>query len=232
MFSSRLLAHRGLLRTLPRRRNDIAGSLSLQSRNCASATTLNPDGLTRYPGVTSPQAILRTFDWIGTISFAASGCLTAGHMGLDILGCTIVGTITAVGGGTIRDCMLNQRVFWMDEPEYIAMCIATCAAVIFASKQISEEELDKVENGKLMWMTDTLGVGAFACIGKYVYLDMKKYRKTLTTYNNSYAFDSMTCNMYVFMYSCRYTKRCPYEPQPANLRHMWYGHNHVRWPCP
>ena len=42
MFSYRRFAHRGLLRTLPRRRNDIAGSLSIQCRKCASAKLLKP----------------------------------------------------------------------------------------------------------------------------------------------------------------------------------------------
>jgi uncharacterized membrane protein YeiH len=79
-------------------------------------TQLHPDGMTRWPGLTSAQGLLRTFDWVGTMSFAASGCLTAGNMGLDVFGCSVVGTITAVGGGTVRDMMLAQRVGWMDEP--------------------------------------------------------------------------------------------------------------------
>jgi len=64
----------------------------------ASAEVPHPDGLTRWPGISSPQAWLRTCDLIGTASFAASGCMTAGFAGMDILGCTLVGTITAVGG--------------------------------------------------------------------------------------------------------------------------------------
>ena len=125
---------------------------------------LHPDGLTRYPSLSSPQGVLRLFDWIGTASFAASGCLTAGHMGLDLFGCVTIGTITAVGGGTIRDCMLNQCVFWMDEWEYIAICLATCSATILAWKTVEEKGL-MVEDGQLFWWTDTLGLGAFACIG-------------------------------------------------------------------
>jgi len=122
------------------------------------------DGLTRWPGISSPQAILRSFDWIGTISFASSGCITAGHMGLDIFGCAVVGTITAVGGGTIRDCMLNQRVFWMDEYEYILLCLATCTATLLCWEEAEKNGYIK-EDGPLLWTTDTLGVGAFAVIG-------------------------------------------------------------------
>ena len=124
----------------------------------------HPDGLTRWPGISSPQALLRTFDWAGTVSFAASGCLTAGHMGLDILGCTVVGSITALGGGTIRDCMLSQRVFWMDEYEYIFLCLATCAATLAAWKALEDEDIVR-EDASWFWWSDTLGIGAFCCIG-------------------------------------------------------------------
>ena len=80
--------HGGLNYTLPR-------GLSQRYSTISSKEAPHPDGLTRWPGISSPQAILRAFDWIGTASFAASGCLTAGHMGLDIFGCTVVGSITA-----------------------------------------------------------------------------------------------------------------------------------------
>lgn len=130
----------------------------------ASVPALPSDGLTRWPGISSPQALLRTFDWAGTVSFAASGCLTAGHMGLDSLGCAVVGSITALGGGTVRDCMLNQRVFWMDEYEYILLCLATCAATLAAWKALEDEDIVK-EDASWFWWSDTLGIGAFCCIG-------------------------------------------------------------------
>jgi Glycine transporter len=76
------------------------------------------DGLTRYPSFSSPQGVLRGLDLFGTVVFAYSGCVTAGNCGMDLLGCMIVGTVTAVGGGTIRDVFLgNVPVFWMTEVE-------------------------------------------------------------------------------------------------------------------
>eukprot|EP00611_Tribonema_gayanum_P002449 TRINITY_DN11823_c0_g1_i1.p1 TRINITY_DN11823_c0_g1~~TRINITY_DN11823_c0_g1_i1.p1 ORF type:complete len:139 (-),score=1.34 TRINITY_DN11823_c0_g1_i1:381-776(-) len=66
------------------------------------------DGLTRYPSLSSPQGVLRGLDLFGTVVFAYSGCVTAGQAGMDLLGCTIVGTITAVGGGTVRDLLLGD----------------------------------------------------------------------------------------------------------------------------
>ncbi|CAN0477518.1 unnamed protein product, partial [Scytosiphon promiscuus] len=47
-------------------------------------------------------------------------------------GCIIVGTITATGGGTVRDVLLgNTPVFWMHETEYLWICLATSITVFF-----------------------------------------------------------------------------------------------------
>lgn len=44
---------------------------------------------------------------------------------MDMLGCMIVGTITAVGGGTVRDILIGVKpVFWLVEYEYILLCFA------------------------------------------------------------------------------------------------------------
>ncbi len=43
---------------------------------------VHPDGLTRYPGFSSANATLRSLDWLGTISFASSGTVTAGMAGI------------------------------------------------------------------------------------------------------------------------------------------------------
>ncbi len=60
------------------------------------------EGLTRWPSLNTYQGILRGLDWFGTATFSLAGSALAGHCGMDILGCAIVGTITAIGGGTVR----------------------------------------------------------------------------------------------------------------------------------
>ncbi len=67
---------------------------------------LPEDGLARWPSLKSHQGVLRGLDWFGTAVFSLAGSVAAGNCGMDILGCTIVGTITAVGGGTVRTGML------------------------------------------------------------------------------------------------------------------------------
>lgn len=73
------------------------------------------EGLPRFPDPTTPTGILRGLDYFGTLVFAASGGLTAATCGCDLLGTLAVGTITAVGGGTIRDTIvLNKQPFWFE----------------------------------------------------------------------------------------------------------------------
>lgn len=68
------------------------------------------DGMPRLAGVGSIPGVLRGMDWMGTCLFAMSGSIAAGSVGMDALGCTLVGTVTAVGGGTIRDAVILQQV--------------------------------------------------------------------------------------------------------------------------
>ena len=82
-------------------------------------------------------AALRGLDYVGTVAFAASGTMVAGHAGMDILGCTMVGTITSLGGGTIRDLLLGRTpVFWFKEIEYLLLCVGTALAAFYAHDKL------------------------------------------------------------------------------------------------
>ena len=163
---------------------------------------INPDGLTRYPTLTSSHGILRTLDWIGTVAFATSGTITAGYAGLDLLGCTIVGTITSIGGGTVRDLLLGQTpVFWMLEYEYIMLCLLASVCTFYTWKDLEDNGNGIItENGmhltlacvhfiifllsniigRFMFWTDTIGVGAFCVIGMNILL--KVYKRCIIIY--------------------------------------------------
>jgi uncharacterized membrane protein YeiH len=88
----------------------------------------------------------------------------AGYSGMDSLGCTIVGAITATGGGTIRDVFLgNVPVFWMVEVEYLWIILAAAGITFcFFDKRLA---YPFGENGVVLYATDTLGLGAFSVIG-------------------------------------------------------------------
>lgn len=136
----------------------------------------------RYPDLTVP-GLLRLADYIGTASFAASGSLLAANGGMDMFGCCAVGTITAVGGGTVRDILLGQgrRAFWMVEVEYLYICLLSATAAFHFWPQSDDETITdgrqtadatttdvdglvRVED-TFLEATDTLGVGAFCVVG-------------------------------------------------------------------
>ena len=58
-------------------------------------------------------------DFIGTFAFAISGIRLASAKQFDWFGAYVVGAATAIGGGTIRDIMLDVPLFWMHDPFYL-----------------------------------------------------------------------------------------------------------------
>ena len=128
------LSWRGLAGKLP------GAEKAAAARAAASAGKGDVPGiLPRFP---EPNAggLLRFLDYVGTVAFASSGALTASAAGMDALGCGMVGTITAVGGGTVRDILLGKSgpCFWMAEPEYLYLCLATTAATFIAWPRIEQ----------------------------------------------------------------------------------------------
>ncbi|KAJ3020557.1 UNVERIFIED_CONTAM: hypothetical protein HDU68_010115 [Siphonaria sp. JEL0065] len=132
------------------------------------------EGLPRWPGPTSATGVLRSLDWFGTAVFAVSGSLTAAASGCDVLGCSLIGTVTAVGGGTLRDALvLRVQPFWVEEWEYLVLSLVSAAAAFFLWGKLERAE-DKDDlalkgpdggEGRLMDWGDAVGVGAFAVIG-------------------------------------------------------------------
>ena len=128
----------------------------------------HPDSMPRFPWSDGPTVpgLLRGADWFGTAVFAMTGTLAAATRGMDILGSTIVGTITAVGGGTIRDLLLGKgrRAFWMEEIEYLWICVGTGVATFLAWPHLERAYGVKDTDEWVDW-GDAIGVGAFCVIG-------------------------------------------------------------------
>lgn len=67
---------------------------------------------------------LYILDLLGVAVFAASGALAAGRKRMDLFGVIVIGAVTAVGGGTLRDLLLDRHpVFWMADPTYIVVIV-------------------------------------------------------------------------------------------------------------
>ena len=74
---------------------------------------------------------LYLMDLAGVAVFAVSGALAAGRKSLDLLGVFIIATVTAIGGGTIRDVLIDRNpVFWFADTIYLWVIIAAALFTI------------------------------------------------------------------------------------------------------
>lgn len=91
--------------------------------------------------------------------FAVTGVLSAIRKDRDILGLVVLGLITAIGGGTIRDTILNVPVFWVLDTTYIIVAV-TASAITFFLLKISTINDNRY---RILLYLDALGV-AYFCI--------------------------------------------------------------------
>lgn len=125
--------------------------------------------LTRWPSLSSAEGLFRALDWIGTLTFAVTGSALAGQYNMDLLGCVIVGSITAIGGGTIRDLLLGASpVFWVEEWEYPIICMVAAVLGFLLWEECMRDEA-------VHFILDTIGLGMFTCVGAQTAI-RKKYR--------------------------------------------------------
>ena len=75
------------------------------------------------------QTVTTALDWLGVIAFATTGSLMASQKQMDIVGFTLLGVVTGIGGGTLRDILLGAPVFWVHEPAYLIACVLVAALV-------------------------------------------------------------------------------------------------------
>ncbi|MCF0204710.1 MAG: trimeric intracellular cation channel family protein [Muribaculaceae bacterium] len=106
----------------------------------------------------STDLFLLIIEVIGTIAFAISGIRLAVAKNFDWFGAYIVGLITAIGGGTIRDVLLDVPPFWMLNSLYLSV---TAASLVFVA--LFRKYLVRIENTLFIW--DTIGLGLFVVIG-------------------------------------------------------------------
>lgn len=72
---------------------------------------------------------------VGTLVFAITGVLAAARQNMDVMSFVIVGVVTAIGGGTLRDLMLDVPLFWLADPTYLYMAVAAAAATFFFERK-------------------------------------------------------------------------------------------------
>jgi uncharacterized membrane protein YeiH len=69
------------------------------------------------------------FDILAAVVFAVSGALVASRKKMDVMGFMWFAVITGVGGGTVRDLILDVPVFWVTNPVYVSACLVTAVVM-------------------------------------------------------------------------------------------------------
>lgn len=105
------------------------------------------------------QNLFVILDWFGLCVFALTGALSASRKQMDIVGFALLGSVTGIGGGTIRDIILGvQPVFWIEQPNYLLSClVVACSTFFFAH---IPQHLYRI----ILWF-DAIGVALFSVTG-------------------------------------------------------------------
>jgi uncharacterized membrane protein YeiH len=102
--------------------------------------------------------MLELLDHAGVAVFAATGALAASRKELDVIGFIFLAAITGIGGGTLRDLILDLPVFWVVHPAYIIVCAVVAIAVFFTAHLVESRY-------KLLIWLDAIGLAAFSVMG-------------------------------------------------------------------
>lgn len=114
------------------------------------------------------ELFIIAMELLGTIAFAISGAMEAIKKNMDILGVTILGLTTAVGGGVIRDMILgNTPPQAFKNPTYALVALVTSLIVflfLYVYKKSANKNLKKWYE-KLLILFDAIGLGVFTTVG-------------------------------------------------------------------
>jgi len=157
-----------------------------------------------------------------TAAFAITAVLAVTPRGIDLFGATVLGVITAIGGGTIRDMMLDVPVFWASDLSYIwvalgASIAAFSADYLFTRKEIYSlllyldafgvslfgiEAVEKVWGLGFGWPLAPIILGVITAIGGGLIRDVLAGRQTLLMSRELYAIPVLLgCILYVLVLS-------------------------------
>ena len=99
---------------------------------------------------------------LGAAVFAASGALSAGRKRMDLLGVVVIAIVTAIGGGTLRDVLLDRHpVFWIEDPTHLVVSVIAAAITLVYAR------FRRPPNNALA-IADALGLALFTITGAQI----------------------------------------------------------------
>ncbi len=104
------------------------------------------------------EQLLTFFDLAGVFVFAISGALAAVRKGMDVFGIIVLALMPAVGGGTLRDLVLGEPVFWVQNTTSIWAALAAAALTFFVAHKLES---------RMKWLiwADAAGLALFCVVG-------------------------------------------------------------------
>ena len=114
------------------------------------------------------MTLVALLDYASVLVFAVTGALVASRAQLDLVGFAFIASLTALGGGTIRDLLLDRNpIFWIANPTYLA--VATGAAlVVFFSAHLLESRYRT-----LIWL-DSFALAVAVAAGAGVAINLEQ----------------------------------------------------------
>lgn len=109
--------------------------------------------------------LVQFFDILAAVVFAVSGALVASRKGMDVMGFVWLAVITGVGGGTVRDLILDVPVFWVRNPVHVSACLVTAIVMHFVAPRVESRYRT------LLWF-DAFGLALVTVAGTAKALDL------------------------------------------------------------
>ncbi len=116
------------------------------------------------------QNVLTVLEILGTVAFAISGALIAIKSRFDIFGVTVIGTLTAVGGGIMRDVLIGKIPPAIFSKVYIIIIAIATSIVVFFVAYLYRKKFDRVKEKieQINNVFDAIGLAAFTVMGMEV----------------------------------------------------------------
>lgn len=102
--------------------------------------------------------LLQVLDYLGVAVFAVSGGIVASRKQLDFIAFLFFATLTGIGGGTLRDLLLDVPVFWVHSDGYLLVCLAVSILMWFFAGRVERF-------GKPLRWADAVGISAYSVMG-------------------------------------------------------------------
>ncbi|MFW2512507.1 trimeric intracellular cation channel family protein [Demequina sp. SO4-13] len=114
------------------------------------------------------QTLQTVLEYVGTVAFAISGAVAAGRKRMDLVGAVVLASMVAVGGGTVRDVLLDAPVFWMESPSFLLVGAGTGLAVALLARWHPPDRLGRY---RIVQISDALGLAVFVAVGTGIAID-------------------------------------------------------------